>query len=456
MKIIFFIPAALLSFLACSNTSNNERNDTTYDPPDLSVTEIQINTTERRQPMDGVGADCWTFPFANDVGWNWDQVKFVFDELNIKYIRIAPWFNFWEEYNDNSDPDSTDWTAFDKSGITTTHDLGLARYAISRGIEVDLGIWGVSDWLLKTKDPASIDPALYPELGESIASYIKFMKDHGVDIKVAEIQNEPNIAAGNQYAGPEDLESATLQILRQLNRFGLKSVMLHTPNLATPDDTRAWGTVLLSNDTILARTAAISYHTWWVDNFSSYDDIRQFAAGKNKPVWATEIGYCALAEGCFGGTHFLKPETWGTAWDYALSFYRAIEWSRASRLYHWSLLGHDGVVSPSGSRLVSFWVLKHFANFIPAGSYYLQGDSGDANLLCMPFEFPDGTWSAILINTSSNDKFIQLSGAVPFTITEAEQTTRTAYYRIQSPIKNKKGEEGYLIPGESLTSFKMK
>jgi hypothetical protein len=450
----FYTIFSIFILISCSKDSGKAI-DILPEDPDLPVTQILIDVNNHRQLMDGIGAACYTFPFANDIGWNWSKVKFVFDELDIHYIRIAPWFNFWEDSNDNQDPYSINWQAFDRSGITASHDLGLAQYAVSKGIEVDLGIWSVGEWMLKSKDPNIVDPAKYPELGESIATYIKYMQDHGVEIKVVEVQNEPNINAGNQYESPENLLDATAQVVDQLNRNGLQRVMLHTPNLATPDDTRNWGSPILNNDSLQSRIAAISYHTWWVDQFTSYDDIRKLGEEFNKPVWATEMGYCALADGCFGDTHFLKPETWGTAWDYAMSYYRAIDWSRAGRLYHWTILGHDAVVSPDGNRLASFWILKHYANFIPAGSFYLQGDPGDNNLLCMPFELPDRTWSAIVINQGTNDKFIRMMHDVPFTITESVQTTKTAYYRIQAQTKNKNGEDGYLIPAQSISSFKM-
>ncbi len=258
--------------------------------------------------MDGFGADCWTFPYANDIEWNWEAVKFVFDELDIAYTHLASWLGWWETANDNDDPFTINWNGFGTVyDIINQHDVLFAHYLQQRGIEMAVGVWdfgGVSqycddkaqcpDWLA-SGNPRAIPPELYPEMGESIAAYILNMQKNGVPIPVAEVQNEPDIQAGIQYPNPEALRDAGKVILQMLDHYGLENVMLHTQNLHSPSGNVRWIETWLADETLRQRTVAVPYHTWWSTNPKDYEAIWQTAQKYDKPVWATESGYAGDA-----------------------------------------------------------------------------------------------------------------------------------------------------------------
>lgn len=367
----------------------DEKFETGLPDPD----EIRLNDTVRFQKLDGVGANSYAFPFVNDNGWNFDAVKDVFDELDLHYIRLASWFEFWEP----------EQGVYDRSGIINAHDLRFAQFLTSKDITVELGVWNVADWMLSTTNPRRVNPARYPALGASIASYLSFMRENGVQMEITEIQNEPGIEARVIYDSPEDVRDAAKALIRALDDAGLDDVMIHGPNWHAPlaaGDRAA--EIWLEDDELRERTVALSYHTWWVDNFERYDAIRQIAEEHGKPVWATEVGFCALPSGCNNG-HYLRPETYETAFDFAMSYYRAIDWSRAERLYHWTVLGHDPIVAPgTGERYPSFYALKHFSNYISPGSRLIETAAGDPEILSLAFLHPSGERTMILINTSPN------------------------------------------------------
>lgn len=419
--------------------------------PTPSPVTIQIDPAVTYQTLDGIGANSYAFPFASDVGWDWEAVKFVFDELDIAYVRLAPWLGWWETANDNDDPYTINWDGFGTvHDIINTHDVPFAQYLHERGIEVDLGVWnfgGVSAWCETCEDwlasgsPRTVPPALYPEVGESIAAYVLNMQNNGVPVPVAEVQNEPDIEAGIRYASPEALRDAGRAVLAQLDHFGLEDVVLHAPNLHSPQNNVPWIEAWLADDALRERTVAVSYHTWWSAYRPHYDAIWEAAQKYAMPVWATETGYQDAQTG-------IAPQTWWSSWAYGKSFYRAIAWTHASRVYLWTILGNDAAVGPDGERYPLFYVYKHFANYISAGSVLVESRADDDHVLSLAFARPDGTFAVIVLNDNRDAKTVHLAG-LEMDVAEMVMTTDGVYDVAVSPDL----DGAIALPPQSITSI---
>ncbi len=458
-KITFAFLFLITMFTACSSDSPEEGAPKDDPFKDIVPVTVTFDESTAYQTMDGVGANSYAYPYTNDLDWDWNNVKFVFNQLDIRYIRLASWFGLWEVTNDNDNPDVLDLDSpgFDPQGVIHNDDLGFAKFLAEKNIEVDLGIWGGPEWLVTANNPA-IDPANYDELGETVAAYVKFMKNNGVDIAAVEVGNEPDIDAGAIYQDGEHVAEAAGKIIEQLDRQGLTDVKIHGPNLHSPVNTAEWGSYFTDNAPLNNRLAAISYHTWWSSDSPDYTTIKAFAAEHNKPVWATEMGYCALPEGCnFGGVmHYLKPGTWETAWDFAMSYYRAIKWSGASRVYHWTLLGHGSVVSETGQRYPTYFILKHFANYIPAGAVLIRDNTDDPGLLTLTFKLKGGSYSAIIINKSDNKKRVVIKpeqGDKTLTVTSVMNSRKNNYDK-EPDVNANAQHPDIIVPAESVTSVK--
>jgi predicted dienelactone hydrolase len=247
--------------------------------------------------------------------------------------------------------------------------------------------------------------------------------------------------AGIKYPSPEALRDAGRVVLEQFDHFGLKDVLLHAPNLHAPTNNIPWIEAWFADDELRARTVAVSYHTWWSVDRKNYEAIWEAAQKYDKPVWATETGYQDTSIG-------IAPQTWRSSWEYGKSFYRAIAWSHASRVYLWTILGNDAAVGKDGERYPMFYVFKHFANYISAGSVLVESQSDDALVLSLVFVRPDGTYVVILLNDNRMDKVVRLAG-LPATIVEAVTTTEGAYEH--TPTMEADG--ALLLPPLSVTSL---
>lgn len=414
------------------------------------VVQLSIDPEVTYQTLDGFGANSYAFPYASDVGWDWEAVKFVFDEIDIAYIRLAPWMGWWETFNDNEDPYTINWKGFGTvNDIINYHDVLFAQYLHSQGIELSVGVWdfaGVSAWCdtcedwLASGDPRTVPPELYPEVGESIAAYILNMQANGVPIAFAEVQNEPDIEAGIRYMSPEDLVAAGNVVLEMFDHYGLSDVPLHGPNLHSPRQNVPWIEAWLADENLRSRTAAVSYHTWWSEDPNNYTEIWEAAQKYDMPVWATEAGYSGDATG-------INPADWMTAYGYAESYYRAIDWSHASRVYHWALLGNDAAVGKDGERYPMFYVLKHFANYIPAGAVLIDSSADDDFFSTLAFALPDGCTTVIVLNGNRQYRRLDV-GSLSGKVGELVNSSIDAY----DVVLDVEGGMA-LLPPLSVTSF---
>lgn len=391
---------------------------------------ILVDPSETFQTMDGIGANLWAFsiPGAND--WDFEATQFVFDELDLHYIRLVPWLYFWETENDNADPLAINWSGFQTElQMTTWHDVPSAQWLAERGYEVTFVVDHVAEWM-EQDEPGLLAESGWSELGEMIASYVLFMRDHGVHMPVVEVTAQPALGDGGEslwYDTPKRLTDAAEEVLRVLDHHGLDDVMLHGPGHHTPKEAALWTSGWLKSEPVQARTRAVSFHTWESDVQHEYDTLKQVAQAWDKPVWVTEAGFCKDGKGCdFDESHYLLPETWSTAWDVARTFYRSLAWADAARLYHWTALGHQAFVSASGQRFASFHVVKHFSNFIPPGAVRVEASVETEGLMPVVFRLPDGTWTAIILFESP-----QQEGElrVPLEIPVVGQLTPTAAFK---------------------------
>ena len=422
----------------------------TPDPPPT----VRLDPSLPLQTLDGVGANAYPFPIQSADSWVWESVAPTLEELGLDYVRIVSWFKFWESENDDDDPWHIEWSGFEtETPSMQWWDLPFAEWLDARDIEPTLGIWDTADWLAGG-EPRRIDPAMYDELGESIAAYYLSLRAAGIELPYGEVQNEPNIEAHIRYDSPEDLRDAARIVLAHLDDAGFEDVMLHGPNSNHADEVLPWAKVWLADEALAARTVAISFHTWSSADFADYDAIRQLAEAHGKQVWATELGYCPVASGCDEGTHFLASDTWGTAFDASVSAWRAITWSRANRVYHWAALGYDATMSTTGERYPTWYSLKQLADAVPPGAVHLTSTADDPDLLVMGFALPQSeSLSAVLINAAEEERTARIGTPEggPWTVVDAV-TSSEGSYGVAAAVD---GTGQLTLPAQSVTSLRL-
>jgi hypothetical protein len=425
----------------------------------LAAGELHIDPSAEYQTMDGIGACTYCFMYNSDGSggnWDWNAVKFVFDELDLHYFRTAPWLSWWETANDNIDPYSINWNGFQTANrFADWREVPYGEYLSNRGYELNLGVWSFESWLANG-NPVQIAPDMYDELGETLASYVIYQTiSNNVNMPVYEIQNEPAINAAIRYASPETLVTAALEVITMMDHFGLTNMILHGPNHHQPSGAAEWAAKWFTNAALRARTSALTYHTWWGQDFAYYDDIRKVAEQYNVPVWANEVSgmYWHPVEKQWHASY----TNWACAFDGALRYWRAIVWSRASRTYHWTILGHDAVVSMSGERYPLFYVLKHMANHIPPGAVLVDSFSDDSSVYPMVFSLTNDEYAAIVINDRSSavDMTITTNSTLSLLCRSRYTSTQGSYYQAGGPVYPDNGTLTLTLPADSISSINL-
>ena len=425
--------------------------------PATGANTVQLSPSFTCQTMEGIGAAA-NITMLHDLGpaSGLNQLDGIMDDLQLAYFRLAPInydFNGWEN------PQGT-YPGKQGGSDFVNYYVPLVQYLHGRGISVTTGIWDVAAWVASGGTPSN--PA---SLGQYLSSYTQWMGQQNAAMELVEIMNEPDNPQSNsnvnKYGNPSQLVSSAIATIGSLDGLGMSTMNLVGPETSMPSQTVSWVTPWCANSTLLQRTAAITYHTWWDDQTTPdvgvFTDIWNAARSCGKPVWATEVGYCAYNPVCPAGHHF-QQDTWSTAWDDALAFYKALGFSHVSRAYYWMLYGWDGAVyvnpsSPTmiagsdggslastnhvnGERLPTYYILKHFSAFIPKGSVFIGSRTGNANVLALAFSRLDGKFSLILINkgASSATLTVNVNGKSAASVTKMFTSTDGNYYRAASPL----------------------
>lgn len=405
---------------------------------------VVVDPTTTFQVMDGLGANVWAFSYVSDLGWDWEATRFVFDELDLRYVRLISWLYYWETTNDDGDPWSIHWDGFQTElQMMDWHDVPFAQWLARRGVDVTLSVEGAPAWMSR-EEPGILASSAWPELGETIAAYVLYMQQHEVEMATVEVTGAPAYVgkegSGIWYDTAKDATDAAETVVEVLDHFGLSHLGLRGPGYHEPRGAAAWISEWLKNDRVRERTAAATFYTWNGGSYSDYDAVRQVAGAWDMPIWVMEAGYCGQQSGCAFADHsYLLPETWDTAWDIGKALYQAIAWADASRIYHWTALGWDAFVAPGGKRFPTFYVFKHFANFIPEGAVRVEalvgGEAASASasegLLPLVFALPEGGFTAILLNVVEGEGVetvsLDIAGAGQLSVVEAISSHADAY-----------------------------
>jgi len=403
---------------------------------------ITIDPATRFQTVDGFGVQVWDYPIVGDNNWNWEAAAPRFGELDLHYAQMISIFHPWEPANDNADPYLQEPSGFDPWGFIGDKGLIMAQWLADQGYDLIVQKVAMPGWLFGGE---GFDPLLYPELAESIVSHSMYLEDNGVTNRPLHLFQMGS--SSTAFPTPDAAADAGSELALSIEAFGVDRSLM-TP--AVPGaDADTWLAAWFSRDLLVDNTEAILLRGIETSLPTEFAAVGAWSEQTGVPVWAWDNWYCGADQGC-PAAPAEDSSTWASAWEQAQQNVRLLVDARASRIYHAAMVGAQPSIDPeTGDPYPTFWVLMHFANWIPADGVVLGTDTGVEGLMSVAVERPDGTIGLILLNTSPFDAEIDVRlPDGPAQLSDAVQSIPGEYLTPLDPIGSM-----ITLPVDSLTSL---
>ncbi len=306
---------------------------------DNNIAHITVDPCTLVYKFDGWGgAFVWGIESA--------QAQYNIDSLNPSWVRTDMSLVDWEPENDNNDPNDTNWAYLESHvtpGSTLDKKFLMAKQLENRGIPHLISIWYLPTWMQPTPATA-IAPEMWPEVVESICSYLVYARDHyGVEPNYLSF-NEPSIGVYVLFS-PEQHRDAIKLLGKAFKARGLKTKMI-LAEACSPTVITSYAQPTLDDPCALQYVGVVSIHSWPSSDYASW------AAGVS--AWsnvADSIGV-PLAIGEAGSDAGAYNTPWVfSSFDYAIqdlrNFVGLIHYGRPRGVIQWEYTNDYSIVDLS-------------------------------------------------------------------------------------------------------------
>ncbi|HEV2295893.1 MAG TPA: ankyrin repeat domain-containing protein, partial [Tepidisphaeraceae bacterium] len=364
---------------------------------------VAVNTGAIHQTIDGFGAAMmsWTRPGEYSQAAFYDRIA---NDLGASVARVAVWPSF-EKANDNNDPNSFNWAAYNKDALGLT--MTFLKRLQDRGMNKFLAtVWTPPAWM-KTNQSHHYGGAVRPDLRDEFAEYlaavaISAKRDWGVNLSHISPQNEPFFVQEYESSVATDVQMRELvrATMRKFSKEGL-STKLIAPEEMAKGERYKWYADAIVNDPETANFPG----AWGVHSATNphWPEIGQAVAGTNHNLWMTEshghaqtiTGALAMAQDMFNALTVANAST-----------YLYWQWSDGGSGSHSLMI--------DGQPAIKYHVAKHFYRYVRPDAVRIGATSSDTRLRSVSFKHPaTGAVTHVLFNPNGAvaNATINLSGS---------------------------------------------
>jgi len=336
----------------------------------------------------------------------------IVDDLGINTIRII-FDGYIESTNDNDDPDNINLTAFDpETGVHKGAFEFVPKWKKAGITRFFATLFSPPGWMKSngTVENGGTVPEEYDEeFGEFCAGYAKLFKQHnGIDLWGMTPYVEPGFRQGwasCTFTAPR-LAETFRAIGARLEKENMSALKFFAPEHMADYRSMQYLQYLFKDTAATRYLDAVSLHG--SNDSLTWSSLVRKCEEYNKPIWHTSTanGWPKLA-----------------GWDergmtVAQSLYRALRFGKIT-LWTWFVTNtstrsaeEGGGVTTNGKPNSGYYATKHYSHFARPGAVQIRSASNDTNVLATAFHHPElKTVSIVLINTSTQEKAIQLNDA---------------------------------------------
>lgn len=374
--------------------------------------------------------------------------QYTLESLRVAWARTQMTLVEWEPENDNELASVTDWARFegrDLPGSRLRCELELARQMSERGIPFVVSIWSIPEWICAEpgRGPNTIRrkiaPNKWPELLESIGTYLQYLKrKYGAEPDLFSF-NEPDIGIRVLMTETEHCDAIRL-LGAHFRELELRTGLL-LGDVGRSSGTQGYVLPVANDEKAMTYVTAIGIHSW---GGAGPADYRAWAALSDKlkvPLFVTEVGVDAMA---------WQNDAYDS-FDYGLRemelYQELLLHAQPRALLQWELTSGYRVAHEEESASAKragvtptkrFWMLAHFFNLTPPNAQLLESASVNPQILLTAFVgrqaemrfyschvvnlgherearvigFPDGIRRARVVRTDANNSFQEFPSAL--------------------------------------------
>lgn len=337
--------------------------------------QVTLGEASENERFDGWGGN---FVFCNTG----PEVQYLLSELRVSWARSGMSLREWEPQNDNTSPDSINWSYFEsrvRPGSQLDKEFRAAKELEEQGIPHIVSVWWLPTWL-QPMEGTALPQSKWGELKEMVGSYLLFAKEHyGVEPDLFSF-NEPDLGVYVLFS-----ESDHAALIKSFGSYfaalGLKTKLLlgDVANASNPSyvDTGA------VDSEALKYVSAVAFHSWNGAQRELLDQWRVKAREMDLPLLVTEVGSDPSA------WHYPTLfATYGYALDDLQNYMEFLSFSRPQAALQWELTcDYPLVTVQQGSVTTSkrYFFVKHLANLTPAAARYVDASSSDSRVWTVAF-----------------------------------------------------------------------
>ncbi len=346
--------------------------------PVMKEMTVAVNLAKSYQTFLGFGGNYCQAMYS---GHALDSIgQYTLETLRPEYVRVPIPLNLWEPVNDNGSPTKANPDGFKKTAaLVELFDMLKAmkeKYGVKN---ITASIWEAAPWMVESTEGSTggiIPEALYPEVAESITTFLKYVRDnYGVEIDQVSF-NEPDIGI-NVRMGAAEAVSFIRIAGPMMRKAGLKTKFL-VGDVSQPQPTVAYAKTLLAEPSISDFLGPVSFHSWNSSSMSNtmLSTIRDYMATTDKLLICGEFGY--------NPGLWKTPEefpTWQNAWFLANLFYRTLKFTGANVILYWELENDYPLMSTDLKPYPAWHVVQQTLGTLKPGSVLVDSQSEDETLL---------------------------------------------------------------------------
>ncbi|MCS6967129.1 MAG: glycosyl hydrolase [Cytophagales bacterium] len=412
--------------------------------------KIILSPQETFQTIESFGGNFYRTQYADKAE---DAIGIcVLNRLKPQSIRFHIPLSHWEPRNDNPFTDQVYWPGFKDVGVVESLFRFLRTMKKQYGVQTFIGtIWDLPEWLVTNphqKTQRKISPEMYPELAESIATFLRHAKGkYGVEVTYISI-NEPD--AGNCLSfSPQELANFIKLAMPIIEKMGV-SVKFIVGDVRKIDAISQYLNQLWAEESLRQYMGPIAFHSWQLPELPNaiLEKIPTIAKQYQLPLWCTEVGYNAHLGN--STEHF---STWQHAWETARTYHRLLRYSNVTSAYYWTFQDHYPLASPDTLTIYpAFHYLNRLVKHFKPSITLINAITDDADLWVLAGKDNKGKIVMQIINIAYQPREIEISNwNAQQVMMDSANNDDPNFEKIL--IKLKSGKLRVTLPAQSINFF---